>query len=157
MEMEMEMEMENYKKYLLMLSLSFIIMYSVMYANAAASDHIYLNLNRFYMTVLMVSPMALVMLGVMSPMYKNKKLNRIIVGLCVTFFVVAFILLRAQTFVGDKQFMKSMIPHHSSAILVSEQAKIKDPEVKELSLQIIESQKEEIAQMKNILERMGSD
>lgn len=50
--------------------------------------------------------------------------------------------------------MNSMIPHHSSAILVSEQANIDDPEVKELSRQIIEAQKEEIAQMKNILERM---
>lgn len=150
------MEKGNYKKFLLMLSASFVIMYSVMYANAASFDHIYINMNRFYMTVLMVSPMALVMLGVMSSMYQNKNLNSIIIGISITAFIGAFILLRAQTFVGDKQFMNSMIPHHSSAILVSEQAEIEDPEVKELSRQIIESQREEIAQMKNILQRMNN-
>lgn len=151
------MKDSNYKKFLLMLSISFLIMYSVMYANAASLDHVFLNLNRFYMTVLMVSPMALVMLFVMSGMYKNKKLNRIITTVAVTTFIIAFTMLRTQTFVGDKQFMKSMIPHHSSAILVSEQAKFKDPEVKKLSVQIIKTQKEEIAQMKSILERMGNN
>jgi hypothetical protein len=150
------MEKGNYKKYLLMLSLSFIIMYSVMYLNADRFDHIYLSLNRFYMTVLMVAPMALIMLLVMSSMYKNKKLNRIIITLSITFFIAAFLLLRSQTFIGDKNFMLSMIPHHSSAILVSQEATLTDPEVKKLAEEIIKSQEEEIAQMKNILERMDN-
>jgi hypothetical protein len=150
------MEKGNYKKYLLMLSLSFIIMYSVMYLNADRFDHIYLSLNRFYMTVLMVAPMALIMLLVMSSMYKNKKLNRIIITLSITFFIAAFLLLRSQTFIGDKNFMLSMIPHHSSAILVSQEATLTDPEVKKLAEDIIKSQEEEIAQMKNILERMDN-
>lgn len=47
-----------------------------------------------------------------------------------------------------------MIPHHSSAILTSEKADIKDSEVKELSEQIIETQVKEIEQMKGILKRM---
>ncbi|PVY43714.1 DUF305 domain-containing protein [uncultured Pontibacter sp.] len=47
-----------------------------------------------------------------------------------------------------------MIPHHSSAILVSQEANIKDPEVKRLTEQIIESQEKEIAEMKAILTRM---
>jgi uncharacterized protein (DUF305 family) len=50
--------------------------------------------------------------------------------------------------------MKAMIPHHSSAIMTSRNATIKDPEVKKLSEQIIKSQEEEIVQMKQILERM---
>jgi glucose-6-phosphate-specific signal transduction histidine kinase len=150
------MEKGNYKKYLLMLSLSFIIMYSVMYLNADRFDHIYLSLNRFYMTVLMVAPMALIMLLVMSSMYKNKKLNRIIITLSITFFIAAVLLLRYQTFIGDKNFMLSMIPHHSSAILVSQEATLTDPEVKKLAEDIIKSQEEEIAQMKNILERMDN-
>ena len=144
----------DYKKFIIMLSSSFIVMYSVMYANVADEGHIFLNLNRLYMTILMVSPMALIMLFMMKKMYSNKKYNLIIIGLSVIAFTGAFTLLRVQGFVGDKQFMKSMIPHHSSAILVSEQAQIKDPEVQELAKQIIESQKEEITQMKKILERM---
>lgn len=50
--------------------------------------------------------------------------------------------------------MKAMIPHHSSAILTSKHADISDPEVKELSEQIIKSQEKEIEQMHNILKRL---
>ena len=47
-----------------------------------------------------------------------------------------------------------MIPHHSSAIMVSKHANLQDPEVKEPSEEIIKSQEEELAQMKAILQRM---
>lgn len=49
--------------------------------------------------------------------------------------------------------MKAMIPHHPSAILTSENATIKDPEVRKLADGISESQKKEIAEMKAILKR----
>lgn len=137
-----------------MLGLSFIIMYSVMFMNAADASHIYININRFYMAVLMVSPMAIIMMAFMSSMYKNKKLNRIIMGVSTLTFFAAFFLLRSQTVVGDKQFIRSMIPHHSSAILVSEESQINDPQLKKLSQEIIRTQKEEIAEMENILERL---
>ncbi|SDD19831.1 DUF305 domain-containing protein [Williamwhitmania taraxaci] len=78
----------------------------------------------------------------------------IIAVISISVFVLSLILLRTQTPIGDKQYMKAMIPHHSSAILTSKHADIKDPEVKELSEKIIESQEEEIAQMKAILDRM---
>jgi uncharacterized protein (DUF305 family) len=69
-------------------------------------------------------------------------------------FVVFLSALRTQTPVGDVQYMKAMIPHHSSAIITSKNVNIKDPEVTKLSEQIIKSQEKEIAQMKAILERM---
>lgn len=47
-----------------------------------------------------------------------------------------------------------MIPHHSSAILVSKNANLKDPEVIKLSEGIIALQKKEIADMKAVLTRM---
>jgi uncharacterized protein (DUF305 family) len=50
--------------------------------------------------------------------------------------------------------MKAMIPHHSSAIMTSKNANIKDPELRKLSDSIIKSQEEEITQMKLILNRM---
>lgn len=50
--------------------------------------------------------------------------------------------------------MKAMIPHHSSAILVSKHANLQDPEVKKLSEGIINYQEKEIAEMKAILERL---
>jgi hypothetical protein len=148
------MEKGNYKKFMLMLGVSFVIMYGVMYLNADKFDHVYLNLNRLYMALLMVSPMALVMLGFMSGMYKDKKLNSMIVAVSIIVFAGTLFMLRKQALVDDKQFLKSMIPHHSSAILVSQEANIKDPEVKRLTEQIIESQEKEIAEMKAILAKM---
>lgn len=46
-----------------------------------------------------------------------------------------------------------MIPHHSGAILMCEQASITDPEIIALCQQIISSQQKEITQMEAILAR----
>ncbi|MEO6135141.1 MAG: DUF305 domain-containing protein, partial [Ginsengibacter sp.] len=62
--------------------------------------------------------------------------------------------IRTQTPISDVQYMKAMIPHHSSAILTSENANIKDPEVRKLADGIIEAQVKEIAEMKALLKRM---
>lgn len=144
----------NYTKFMLMLLVSFVIMYGVMFLNVASTDHIYLNINRLYMTLLMVAPMALVMLAFMPMMYKDKKMNTLIIVASIVVIVGAFLMLRNQVAVGDKQFMQSMIPHHSSAILVSSQATLTDPEVKKLAQDIIKAQEKEIAQMKAILKRL---
>ncbi len=34
-----------------------------------------------------------------------------------------------QAGIGDKEFLRSMIPHHSGAILMCEQATLTDPEM----------------------------
>ncbi|MBD1396469.1 DUF305 domain-containing protein [Pontibacter sp. JH31] len=147
------MKENNYKKFALMLGASFVIMYTVMFLNVDRLDHVYLSLTRVYMTLLMVSPMALLMLFLMSHMYKNKKLNALIGALSAAVFVIVLLLLRTQTFIGDDEYIKAMIPHHSSAILTSQEADIKDPELKKLAEEIIKTQKEEIAQMKGILHK----
>lgn len=150
--------MENnnapYKKLLLTLAVSFIIMYAVMFLNVDKLSDIYLSYTRAYMALLMVAPMVIVMILLMREMYSNKKLNSIfmIVSICV--FVFALTALRSQSFVSDVQYMKAMIPHHSSAILTSKNANIKDPELRRLSDSIIASQKREIEQMKLILDRI---
>jgi uncharacterized protein (DUF305 family) len=148
------MEGNNYRKFFLMLVVSFIIMYTVMFLNVFMIDHVYLSLTRLYMTLLMVSPMALMMLLFMSGMYKNKQINLSIGIGSVVVFVLTLTFLRTQTFVGDEQYMQAMIPHHSSAILTSTNADLKDPEVKKLAEGIIDAQKREIAEMKQILARM---
>ncbi|PKV76179.1 DUF305 domain-containing protein [Pontibacter ramchanderi] len=148
------MEKGNYGKFVLMLGLSFVVMYVVMFSNVAEISHFHLNLNRLYMTILMVGPMALIMLLVMRSMYKDKKLNAIIAAISIIATVGSFIMLRNQSFVGDEAFIQAMIPHHSSAILVSEEARIQDPELKKLAEEIIRTQKKEIAEMEKILERV---
>jgi len=148
------MKIEKYNRFYLMLVISFVIMYSVMFLNVDKLSHVYLSTTRLYMALLMVAPMAVLMLLLMPDMYKKKKMNKIIMLSGVFIFVLVLVLLRTQVPIGDEQYMKSMIPHHSSAILTSQEADIKDPEVKQLSKEIIETQKREIAQMKDILRRM---
>ncbi|HTN20726.1 MAG TPA: DUF305 domain-containing protein [Pelobium sp.] len=143
-----------YKKFLLMLAISFILMYGIMFLNVDEANHIYLSITRTYMSILMISAMALVMLPMMGKMYPNKRLNKIILASAIVVFIAVLTFLRQQTFIGDIQYMKGMIPHHSSAIMTSKNANIKDPEVKKLSKQIIKSQEEEIALMKAYLERL---
>lgn len=100
------------------------------------------------MAGLMASPMVIIELIVMRSMYMNKKLNMLLIAVSAILLIGFFVLIRQQAGVGDKQFLKSMIPHHAGAILMCEEANITDPEIKKLCEQINSSQKAEIAQMK---------
>jgi len=148
------MENNGYKKMILMLLISFVVMYAVMFLNVDSVDHIYLSLTRFYMSLLMVAPMAVLMLLLMGKMYPDKKRNAVIALSAVGVFILALFLLRTQAFISDKQYMRAMIPHHSSAIMTSKNAAITDPGVRKLSESIIASQQREIEEMKRILKRM---
>ncbi|RWY48351.1 DUF305 domain-containing protein [Mucilaginibacter gilvus] len=148
------MEKGNYKTFVWMLALSFIIMYGVMFLNVDQADHIYLSMTRLYMTLMMVASMALLMLAMMRMMYKNRKLNLVIILSSMVVFILSLVGVRTQTLVSDVQYMKGMIPHHSIAIMTSKNANIKDPEVRKLADGIIKTQEKEIAEMKAILARM---
>lgn len=69
-------------------------------------------------------------------------------------FSLALWLVRSQETVDDVAYMKAMIPHHSIAILTSRRAQIRDPRVRELADQIIESQEREIAEMERLIEEL---
>ena len=128
-----------------------------MYLNTYELDHVYFSLTRFYMTCLMIASMAILMLGFMLKMYKNKKYNLgIVIGSVVLFFGALF-LVRVQEPIDDVLWMKAMIPHHSIAILTSERADIKDPEVKKLANNIITAQKKEIEEMKAMIKRLQNE
>lgn len=147
--------MENqYRNFFIMLIISFVIMYAVMFLNVDKLDHVYLSTTRTYMSLLMVTPMAVLMLVMMPGMYKDKKKNTAIMISAIIVFATALTFLRQQVLVTDQQYMKAMIPHHSSAIMVSQEANLTDPELKKLAGEIIKSQEEEIAQMKSILKRL---
>lgn len=147
--------MKPYRKLSIMLLISFVLMYAVMFLNMDRLEHYHNSVTRAYMAVLMVAPMALVMLLMMGKMYPNKKLNRVIMVAAVLVFSLFLIGLRTQTPVNDLQYMKAMIPHHSSAIMTSKHANISDPEVRALADSIIASQEREIRQMEAILHRMS--
>ncbi len=146
--------MNHYLKFGLMMATSFVIMYGIMFLNVDVFDHVYLSPTRTYMTFLMIAPMAIVMLLFMWGMYKNKAINYGIIAASILTFVLCFSGLREQTFISDVQWMKAMIPHHSSAIMVSEEAHLTDPEAQKLAREIIIAQKEEIAEMERMIARL---
>ena len=84
----------------------------------------------------------------------NKQLNLVIIGFSAVALIAFYMSIRKQAFVSDKQFLKSMIPHHAGAILMCKNANIQDPEIKKLCEEIIASQQREIAQMKAKLEEL---
>jgi FtsH-binding integral membrane protein len=148
------MQNNSYLKLSGMLAASFVIMYTVMFLNVNDVEDIYLSTTRLYMTILMITPMAIMILISMPKMYPNKRVNTTIYITSALVFSLTFIFLRNQTFVSDKQYMKAMIPHHSSAIMTSSRADLKDPETRALADSIIKSQREEILLMKSALERL---
>ena len=150
--------MSQYTKFFLMLGSSFIAMYITMYLNTYEFDHVWFSLTRFYMVCLGIATMAVIMLLFMLNMYKDKKKNIAILAGSVILFLGALGLVRDQkSTVGDVLWMKAMIPHHSIAILTSERADIKDPEVKKLAEDIIKAQRKEIAEMKAMIERLENE
>ncbi len=131
-----------------------IIMYLVMFVMIDNLGSFYNNLNMVYMTLMMVAPMVVLMVLAMRDMFPSKSANTALLVVSVVIFLGCFVLIRTQTTIGDRAFLRSMIPHHSGAILMCQQAKLSDPEVVRLCGGIIKSQRQEISEMKGILSRM---
>lgn len=144
----------HYRHLLVMTLLSFASMYVLMYAMVDIFSNIVPNVNQFFMAGLMSMPMVIIELVVMRAMYKNSKANIGILILALGAGVGFFLSIRAQATVGDKQFLKSMIPHHASALLMAKEANLSDPELQQLAQKIIESQQLEIDQMKAKLDEI---
>jgi uncharacterized protein (DUF305 family) len=134
-----------------MVLLSFIAMYILMYAMVDELPHVYNNLNQAYMAALMAAPMLLIELAVMRPMYPDRRRNALLIVIGLVVLAGAWILIRQQTAIADRQFLRSMIPHHSGALLMCEQASISDERLQALCRRIIESQLAEIAEMEALL------
>jgi len=146
---------KHYRLLLLMALLSFVAMYALMYAMVDRFANVLPNWNQLYMAGLMTAPMVGIELLVMRFMYPSKKVNAIFLALSLILGAGCFMLIRRQAGIGDEQFLKSMIPHHASALLMCEEADIADPEILELCRKIRAGQQAEIDQMKAILERLG--
>lgn len=136
------------------LLLSAVVMYLVMFTMIWSVTDFFNNLNMAYMALMMVSPMAILMLLMMRMMYPDRRLNLALHGIFALVFILAFAAMRDQTGIGDRQFLRSMIPHHSGAILMCREAAVRDAEIRQLCGSIIRSQQAEIDQMKEILARL---
>jgi len=152
---EQGMQAMGYGRFLAMVATSTVLMFVLMYLNTFSIDHVFFSQTRMWMALVMGAVMALVMLGFMWSMYRNVRLNVVILGASVLAFAVALWLVRSQVTVDDVSYMRAMIPHHSIAIMTSERAHIRDPRTRKLAKGIIEAQRREIAQMKYLIDDIG--
>jgi uncharacterized protein (DUF305 family) len=145
------MHESHYRHLGLMTVLSFVSMYVLMYAMVNAFANVYNSVNQVYMAGLMTAPMVVIELVVMRGMYHDRTRNMIIMAVAAVAGIACFGLIRQQTAVSDRQFLRSMIPHHAGAILMCEEAPIRDAEIRKLCETIISGQQAEIDQMKRKL------
>lgn len=138
----------------IMMALSFLVMYAAMFTMIDGWSDFRNNLNMFYMTVTMWAPMGIIMLLAMRAMYSNRKANLAMLVVFALLTVGAFSATRTQAIIDDNQFINSMIPHHSGAILMCREADLTDPELVDLCKEISAGQRAEIEQMEQIQERL---
>jgi uncharacterized protein (DUF305 family) len=145
--------MSAYRSLAVQTVISGIIMYLVMFTMINSLSNFYNNLNMLYMTLMMVTPMVVLMVIAMRHMFQSKAANIALIVGSLIIFVGSFAAIRTQSAIGDRAFLRSMIPHHSGAILMCRQASISDPQIIRLCGEIIKSQQREIDEMKQILQR----
>lgn len=136
-----------YTRLLAMAALSFVAMYVLMYAMVDRFADVYANWNQAYMAALMTAPMVVIELLVMGKMYSRRSLNLLIVAASIGLLALSWFAIRHQWGISDRQFLRSMIPHHSGAILMCREADLADAEIRSLCSSIEEGQQREIDQM----------
>ena len=147
------MHTTHYRHLLIMLFLSFATMYALMYAMVDSMSNVFMNLNQVYMAALMTAPMALIEIVVMRSMYKDQRLNMVVGGIALLVLLLSWTAIRQQAAISDSQFLRSMIPHHGGAILMCNEAPVRDESIKALCTSILSSQQAEIDQMKALLSK----
>jgi hypothetical protein len=150
-----QQRVNHYGMLLLMGAMHFAAMYLLMYAMVNSFSNVYPNLNQFYMAGLMTAPMIILELVLMRSMYENRRLNAAIMAASAVVLVGFFLFIRNQTAIGDREFLRSMIPHHAGAILMCERASLQDAEIRQLCATIMSGQQAEIDQMKATLARLS--
>lgn len=120
---------------------------------------LYLSYTLFYGGLLMASNMiwSHEIVHYISMGHFNKKL--FIFGILLSITIV-FLLLRNQFIVNEEQWLKRMIPHHSTALtttnklLRNREKELKnDPQLYKLAKDIVYNQQLEIIQMKHMLQK----
>ncbi|MAM41246.1 MAG: DUF305 domain-containing protein [Erythrobacter sp.] len=137
------------------MALGLVVMYVVMFSMIDGWGDFRNNLNMFYMAVTMWAPMGIFMLATMPGMYPNRGLNVAMYVLFAVLTLGSFWATRTQALIDDRQFVESMIPHHSGAILMCREAKLTDPELVSLCEAITTAQREEIQKMESIRSRLN--
>lgn len=141
----------SWGRFAAMIAASTFIMFFLMYQLVYSWDHALFSLTRLLSSLVMGCVMTAVMLAFMWRMYRpNAAKITVLVGAIVS-GITLLAVNRSQALVGDSDFMKAMIPHHSIAINNARNADIRDPRVRYLADRITRDQVKEIAEMKMLL------
>lgn len=142
----------SWGRFAAMIATSTVIMVFLMYQLVYTFDHALFSMNRLIASLVMGCVMTVVMLAFMWSMYEGRGTK--IAVMVVAALLAGFLLFvnRSQMVIGDVNFMKSMIPHHSIAINNARKASISDPRVRELADAIIRAQVLEIEAMKQLIQ-----
>ena len=113
---------------------------------------LFLSLTLFYGGILMASNMIWAHEIVHFLAMGHFSIQTFIIGVLMS-ITVSKLLLRNQLFVNEKQWLRRMISHHSTALTTSKNIKriSKNPEIQKLANDIIVVQEREIDQMKRML------
>lgn len=145
-----EMSM-GWVRFAAMIATSTVIMFFLMYQLVYSWDHALFSLTRLISSFVMGCVMTAVMLAFMWSMYRPQLAKIFVLGAAIVGGVALLALNRSQALVGDADFMKAMIPHHSIAINNAVKADIRDSRVRYLADRITRDQVKEIAEMKMLL------
>ena len=112
------------------------------------------NYGKVYMSIIMVSYMLLI-----NTMINDYHYNRISGNIYLTIFILIGIMIyvyRNQIGVNDKEYLKSMIEHHSMAILTSKEIikKSEDYNVLKIAKSIVQQQEDEINKMRDLVNKL---
>ena len=142
----------GWSRFFAMIATSTIVMFPLMYQLVYTVDHATFSLTRLLSSVVMGCVMAAIMLAFMWKMYAGPRTKLTILVGSIVLGVAILAINRQQALIGDIDFMKSMIPHHSIAINNARNADIRDPRVRKLADGIIRAQVKEISEMKVLVD-----
>ena len=134
-----------------MIATSTIIMFFLMYQLIYDWDHALFSLTRLIASLVMGCVMTGVMLAFMWGMYRPQVAKIAVLAVAIIGGGILLAVNRSQALIGDRDFMKAMIPHHSIAINNARKADIRDPRVRYLADRITRDQVKEIAEMKMLI------
>jgi hypothetical protein len=125
-----------------------IIMSSIM---TNAFTNITFSTGKFYMSVIMA-----LLMGILEVLMYDIHMYSISLYYYLTLFFMLSIfvyLYRNQIYIGDRDYLKEMIEHHSMALLTSDEIlqKTNSERVKKLAENIITTQEKEIEYMKELI------
>ena len=115
-------------------------------------DDLYISLTLFYGGLLMAANMMWSHELVHYITSGHFNMILVIIGIALSIGISVY-LLRSQFLVNDRQWLKRMISHHSTALTTSNiiYKRTKDKRIKKLAKEIIDTQEKEIALMKSFL------